>query len=126
LGLGNQQAVERIVVHQRELGSLNHMTIQHRQKQRTSSEALITKGSRRHRQLAQAVLDSHLPDAGDRHHARACGHQITGFGAQPGIVEQPPEHDLGVEQQAPQLPNISAAKPLSCQTAVQPADPQPH
>ena len=32
----------------------------------------------------------------------------------------------GVEQQAHQLPNISAAKHLSCQTAVQPADPQPH
>jgi hypothetical protein len=46
LGLGNQQAVERIVVHQRELGSLNHMTIQHRQKQRTSSEALVSSSRR--------------------------------------------------------------------------------
>jgi hypothetical protein len=98
-----------IVVHHRELGGLNHMTIQHWQEHRTSGEALIAKGSWRHRQLAQAVFDGHLPDAGNRHHARGCGHQITGFDAQPGIVEQPPEHHLGVEQQAHQLLNISVA-----------------
>ena len=33
-------------MHQRELGSLNHMTIQRRQKQRTSSEALVSSSRR--------------------------------------------------------------------------------
>ncbi len=36
-------------MNQGELGGFNYMTIQHWQEHRTSSEALITKGSRCHR-----------------------------------------------------------------------------
>ncbi|QNI66381.1 hypothetical protein SynBMKMC1_00268 [Synechococcus sp. BMK-MC-1] len=51
------------------------------------------------------MLDGHLPDAGNGHHAWAYTQQPSGIDAQPWIIEEPPEHYLGVEQQAHQVLN---------------------
>ena len=93
--LGNQQAIKGLVM-------------QHRQERSTCGKALIAEGGRFHSQLAKAVLDGHLPDAGDLHQAWSCGQHLSCVDAQPWIVKEPPEHHLGVGQQAHQLLNSSA------------------
>ena len=95
-------------MHQGQLGGFNHMRIEHRQERSTGAKALIAEGGRCHVQLAETVLDGHLPDAGDRHQAGAGDQQLSCIGSQPWIVEEPPEHHLGVEQQTHQLLNSSA------------------
>ncbi len=57
-------------MHQWKLGRFNHMRIEHQQERSTSGKALVKEGGRCHSQLAKAVLDGYIPDAGDRHQAR--------------------------------------------------------
>ena len=45
-GLGNQESIKGILMQQRELSGFDHMRIQHRQKIRTRSDALITENDR--------------------------------------------------------------------------------
>ena len=97
-----------VVVQQRQLGCFNHMRIEHRQERSNGSKALIAEGHPCHDQRTEAVLDGHLPDAGDRHQAWPGSQQRTGCRSQPRIVKVPSQHHLGVEQQAHQLLNSSA------------------
>lgn len=97
--LGSEQTIEGILMHKRQTGGFDHMFIQHRQQDSSCREALIAKDIRCHGQLTQAMLDGHLPYAGNRDHGRAGSPQLSGFGPQAWIVKEQRDDHLGVKQE---------------------------
>ena len=71
-----------------------------RQQGSACCEAQIAKDIRGDSKLAQSMLDGNLRDAGNRHHSGVSAQKLPGFGPQAWIVEEPPEHQLDIEQQA--------------------------